>query len=78
MVAHESGYHCGDYFRLGDTGAEHFILQQNYDSFENEWTEPEHQRIKFLLYVNETLRSEAIAAAFASEAGIELIRHQEL
>src|SRR5687767_9068848 len=78
LVAHESSYHCGDYYRLGDVGAENFILQHNYDSFEVEWTEPEFQEKKFLLYVNETSRSAHIAAALTTDQSVKLLRHQAL
>ncbi len=57
LVAHESGYHAGAYYRLGRTGSEHFILQRNYDDFEEEWMEPEFKEYPYLLYVNETRRA---------------------
>lgn len=31
MDLHEGGYRCGEYYRLGDVGSEHFILQRNFD-----------------------------------------------
>ena len=30
------------YYRQGDIGDEHSILQKNYDEVEGEWTEPAH------------------------------------
>ncbi len=59
MSLHESSW-VGDYYRAGTSGGEHFVLQPNYDSFEDEWTEPSHQNAKFLLYVNETQRAAAL------------------
>jgi hypothetical protein len=56
MSRHESSW-CGDYYRVGVSGAEHLVLKGNYDSVEDEWTEPKHSTAKFLLYVNETQRA---------------------
>ena len=78
MFAHESGYHCGSYYRLGDVGTEHFILQRNHDTFENEWTESDFKEKIFLLYINETSRSEEIAAALLADRAFARLRHQEL
>ena len=78
FVAHESGYHCGLYFRHGDAGEEHFIIQSNFDSFEDEWTEPERRDKPFLLYVNETLRSDELRRRLEAAGDIELLRHQEI
>lgn len=78
LVAHESGYHNGAYYRLGDVGSEHFILQRNHDTFEDEWTEPDFKEKTFLLYVNETARSEKIATALLVDRTVDLIRHQAL
>ena len=49
LKAHESSYHCGAYYRLGDIGTEHFILQRNYDDFEKEWTEDAFQKYPLFL-----------------------------
>jgi hypothetical protein len=78
LVAHESGYHCGEYYRLGGDGDEHFILQRNFDEFEGEWTEVEHQRFGILLYVNETNRSATLEGRLSSGDEFSLLRHQEL
>ena len=78
MIAHESGYHCGEYYRLYDVGQEHFILQKNYDDFEEEWTEETYLKYPLLLYVNETLRSSEFVKHLQSDKRIELLRHQEL
>ncbi len=76
LHSHESSYRGGAYFRLHDVGKEHFILQQNYDSFEREWTEPEHSDSPFVLYVNESPRSEDIQRALRTKPNIRLLRHQ--
>lgn len=76
LVAHESGYHGGAYYRLGQAGAEHFILQRNYDEFDEEWAEPLFKDYSFLLYVNESGRREELEMRL-TEAG-HLLRRQEL
>jgi len=68
MTLHESGYRCGEYYRLGDVGVEHFILQRNYDEVEGEWTEPMFTEYGLLLYVNETDRAAYISAILAPHA----------
>lgn len=73
---HESGYRCGEYYRLGDVGGEHFILQKNYDEVEGEWTEPTCKEYGILLYANESERAEFICTALAENA--ELISRQHL
>lgn len=75
MVLHESDY-LGEYYCFGDVGAEHFILQKNYDDVEGEWTEPNFSNYDFLLYVNETDRGADIGAALAPVA--EMLTKQEL
>jgi len=76
MELHESGYRCGEYYRLGDVGNEHFILQKNFDEFEGEWTEPSCLECGLLFYANETDRAALICAAVARDA--RLISRQEL
>jgi len=75
MELHESGYRCGEYYRLGDVGAEHFILQKNLDDVEGEWTEPGCMDSGLLLYVNETDRPALICSALAE--GAKLVSRQE-
>jgi len=78
LVAHESGYRCGEYFRYKDVGDEHFILQKNYDEFEDEWTEESFSQYPQLLYVNETTRSEELGKFLQSDERVSLLRHQEI
>ena len=59
LNAHESSY-LGDYYRLGSTGAENFILQHNYDEFEKEWMEENFHNYPLLLYVNGTSRAKEL------------------
>ena len=62
---HESGYRCGEYYRLGDAGSEHFILQKNFDDAESEWTDPDSKDCGLLLYVNETERADFLISVLA-------------
>lgn len=78
LIAHESGYHCGDYYRYKDVGEEHFILQRNFDDLEGEWTEPANQDQPLLLYVNETDRSAELRDALEQVDGVVRLRHQDL
>ena len=78
MIAHESGFHSGEYYRLNDIGQEHFILQNNYDDFEEEWTEEGYSGYPLLLYVNETLRSSGVASLLKNDKRIVQLKHQEL
>lgn len=78
LVPHESGYHCGAYFRLGNVGREHFVVQKNFDDSDGEWTVPEHKDRPFLLYVNETDRAETIGSLLAGRAGVSLLLRKEL
>lgn len=78
MITHESGFHCGEYYRLNDVGQEHIILQNNYDDFEEEWTEEGYSKYPFLLYVNETLRSSEVAGLLQNDKRVVLLKHQEL
>ena len=75
MDLHESGYRCGEYYRRGDVGSEHFLLQRNYDRVEQEWTEPDCKEYGLLFYANETDRAEGICSALAGIA--RLISRQE-
>lgn len=76
MELHESGYRCGEYYRLGDVGDEHFILQKNFDDVEDEWTEPACRECGLLFYANETDRAGFICSALAGVA--RLVSSQEV
>jgi hypothetical protein len=52
LIAHESSHHCGDYWRIDLPEGASLILQQNYDRFDDEWTEAEFQDWPFLLYIS--------------------------
>ena len=77
LAAHESGYHCGAYYRSGDVGAEHFILQRNRDATEGEWAESDHSDAPFLLYVNETQRAAELRELLDGAANVRLLRTEE-
>jgi len=77
FASHESSYHGGAYYRLGSLGQEHFILQRNFDPFENEWMEEGFKEVATLLYVNETERSDELQEALTMEVpGIRLLRRE--
>ncbi|TQV78839.1 hypothetical protein FKG94_12525 [Exilibacterium tricleocarpae] len=78
MMAHESGFRCGEYYRLYDVGQEHFILQNNYDDFEGEWTEESFSKYPNLFYVNETNRSSDLKAVLLKDKRVALLKHEEL
>lgn len=75
---HESSYHCGDYYRVGDAGAEHIVLQRNHDDLEKEWTEEGFKEFPVLLYVNETDRAADIENALARMPAVSLLRRESL
>jgi len=76
MIAHESSYHCGEYFRSSsvNTDDENFILQKNYDDWFKEWTEEEYSQYPFLLYADNTLRAKEIANFFDYTSEVTLIK----
>jgi hypothetical protein len=78
LKAHESSYHCGAYYRFGDIGKEHFILQYNYDNLEQEWTENAFQIYPLLLYVNETARAEDLESKLTSNQKFKLLKREQL
>ena len=73
MSRHESSW-CGDYFRAGMSGGEHFILQPNYDAVEDEWAEPKYKAAQFLLYVNETQRAAALRSILGDLPHVTYLR----
>jgi hypothetical protein len=73
---HESGYRGGEYYRRGDVGDEHFILQRNFDDVEMEWAEPSCSECGLIFYANETERADFICSALASFA--RLVSRQEV
>ena len=50
----------GGYYRTGEMGAEHLILQANFNSIEGEWMEEDYPEAGVLLYINETTRPHEI------------------
>lgn len=53
FAAHDSMYRGGLYYRLGNPGTENFVLQKNYNSDEQEYTEEQFSEYPLLLYVNQ-------------------------
>lgn len=79
MFLHESGYRCGEYYRSHsiDTDEESFILQKNYDEFDEEWTEIAFDKYPYLLYVDDTLRSKEIKNIFDQIEEARLLKHEQ-
>lgn len=78
LAAHES-LHTGDYYRLGFTGEENFVLQKNFDPFYKEVIEDKFPKFCILLYVNKTERAEEIEQMLTSRiTGIKLLRREQL
>lgn len=75
--AHEGSYHCGDFYRNGVSGSEHFVLQRNYDDLEKEWSEGRFKEHPVLLYVNESQRAQEFQSALTT-AGFSLLRREAL
>ena len=75
MQAHDSLY-LGEYFLFDDVGEEHFILQKNYNEFEDEWNEKTFSQYPLLLYVNETPRSEDLVKLLSKDEKIVFLTHQ--
>jgi hypothetical protein len=53
LAPHDSMYRGGLYYRLGNPGAENFVLQKNYNFEEQEYTEEQFSEYAILLYVNQ-------------------------
>lgn len=67
LNAHESSHHCGAYYRLDLPDGGSIILQQNFDDFENEWTEEAFKEMPFLLYVSKHQSPDHIREAMNRE-----------
>lgn len=78
LAEHESLYLGGSYYRWGNLGQEHFILQRNIDPFDNEPAELEFPEITILLYVNETERPIELEQILTAKIpNIKLLRRKE-
>ena len=74
MQLHDSMYLGGDYYRAESSGGEYFELLHNFNSFEDEWTEPDHKTATFLLYVNETQRAAVVREVLGRLAQVTHLR----
>lgn len=76
---HDSRYHRGPYFSFGQMGEENFEVKVNLDPFEDAPNEQDFQHSRFLLYVNNTNRSQELRRMFSNSNGnVVLLRHEEL
>ena len=75
----ESGYHRGPYFACGEMGQENFELKINLDPYEDTPNEDDFPNSKFLLYINNTARSDELKMRFfISSDRLVLLRHENL
>ena len=76
---HESSYRCGAYYRSGLVGSEEeFILQNNYNTVDDEWTEPDFTEYTILLYASRTKRPEEIEKIVFQLDNVALLRRKVL
>ena len=75
----ESSYHRGPYFAHGQIGHENFEIKFNMDPFEDVPNEDDFPDHEFLLYVNNTGRSNELQAALGKGGDVvSLLRHEDL
>jgi len=74
LVAHESLYLGGDYYRLGRGHEEQFVLRRNIDLLDAEPAELKFPQARILFYVNETERPEEIQKLLIELPDIALLR----
>lgn len=74
LVAHESSY-LGEYFRGGESAVEDLILQHNYHAALQQWVEPAHRDVPYLLYVTNPASPEVVRARLEAESGVRRLRH---
>lgn len=74
----DSSYHRGPYFAYGKMGGENFELKMNLDPFEDVPAEEQFSDFRFLLYVNNTTRSNGLTSALSDGSrSIILLRHED-
>jgi hypothetical protein len=74
----DSSYHRGPYFAYGNMGSENFELKINLDPFEDVPAEEQFSDFRFLLYVNNTTRSNTLATTLSDASrSIVLLRHED-
>ena len=75
----DSSFHRGPYFAAGRTGTENFEIKINLDPYEDVPNEEAYPDANFLLYVNNTERSQALTEIFSKSNGsVKLLRHEDL
>lgn len=78
LFERDSAYHRGPYFALGEIGGENFEVKENLDPFEDAPVEAVFSDYRFLLYINNTSRSDTLSAALLeNEARITLLRQED-
>jgi hypothetical protein len=78
LALHES-LHRGDYYRLDTVGDESFVLQRNFDPFDEVLVEDEFPEIRILLYVEDTERPEELERILTARIpNLRLLRRRTL
>ena len=78
LQEHESEYHRGPYFAKRGIGRENFQLKLNLDPYEDVPNEDEFPTSRFLLYINNTTRSDELRKKFSDLSDrFVLLRHKE-
>ncbi len=76
LVALESLYLGGDYYRLGYGDEEQFVLRRNIDLLDGEPAELKFPQAQILFYVNATSRPEEIEKLLTKLPDIALLRRK--
>lgn len=71
---HDSGFHRGPYFSAGKVGGENFEIKFNMDPYEDEPSEDKFPDDSYLLYINNTDRSDSLEASLTDIGKIHLLR----
>lgn len=77
LVPRESSY-LGEYFGADGMDGEHLTLQSNFHVGEQDWIEPDHSDVPFLLYVNNALSPDTTRTRLERDPQIRRLRHTEL
>ena len=79
MEGHESSYRVGDYYLHKNSAKEKFLLQRNYDPYEEEWIEQDFPEAQLILYITTVPgRVEEYQMALLNDDRFWLLRRKEL
>lgn len=74
---HDSSY-VGDYYLASGEGEETFKLRENVDPIDGEPAEMDYPGYRFLLYVDDSHRSDTLRQTMFFQPHIALLRHESL